>query len=378
MPSQPAARVAVVTGTRAEYGLLRTVMNAVAAHPRLDLQVIACGMHLLPKFGRTVGDIRADGYPLIAEVRMQRGDDSPTDQADGLGRGVSGIARALHAGATDAVVVLGDRIEAMAGALAAVTVGVPVAHLHGGDLGAGDFDDQLRHAITQMATWHFPATKTSMNRLLAMGVERRAIRLVGAPGLDRLRELARRRGRAKRPSGQALVIQHAYGRPAEVEARAAEAVLRAVARAGLRRVVVYPNSDRGHAGVIRAIEAHAAASGPGEVRIVRSMARDAFLEALIESDVIVGNSSAGIIESATAGTPAVNVGDRQAGREPCGPSVLHAREAEEAVLRAVRRALRLRPRMGGPSVYGAGSAGRRVAAALATALGRPSRRAITA
>lgn len=368
MARQTNARIAVITGTRAEYGLLRSVMAAIADQPRLELQVIATGMHLLARFGKTVRDIRADGFTVLAEVRMQRGDDSPTDQVDGLARGVGGIARALHKSGTNAVVVLGDRIEAMAGALAAVSLGLPVAHLHGGDLGAGDFDDRLRNAITQLATYHFPATRRSMARLLKMGVPRAQVRLVGAPGLDRLRELARSRPAAKKPSGQALVVQHAYGRSAEEEYRVAAAVLTATARAGLRRVVVYPNTDRGHSGVIRAIEAHAQDSPPSEVRVVRSLPRDEFLATLIESDVIVGNSSSGIIESATAGTPAVNVGDRQAGREACGPAVLHAREDEAAILRAVRRALRLRPKIGGRSVYGDGSAGRKVAAALAKAL----------
>ena len=390
-------RVAVVTGTRADYGLLRSSMEAIAARPELELRVAAVGMHLLPRFGSTAREIERDGFRIDARVRMQRGDDSPTDQALGLSRGVAGLARFFHQAKIDVALLLGDRIEAMAGALAAVTTGVALAHIHGGDVAAGDFDDALRHAITKLAHLHFPATRKSARRLLRMGERPERVHCVGAPGLDRLRLLleqgpapspaggahprsaltsarrvraprhsrpGRAAGRASPFSPYALVVQHAYGRSAAEEQRAAAAVLNGVAGAGLRRCVIFPNSDRGHRGVLRAIERHAARSD-GQVRVFRSLPRDAYLRALIGAAVLVGNSSSGLLEAAYAGTPAVCVGERQAARETRRSAVVLCGEDAQAIRAATGQALRkrIRPRCGGP--FGDGRAGERIAAILA-------------
>ena len=134
-------RIAVVTGTRAEYGLLQSTMEAITARRGMQLQLVVTGMHLLRGFGHTIDIIRRDGWSIDAEVRMQRGSDTPTDQADGLARGIAGIAAYIERASTDVVVVLGDRIEALAGALAAVTTGRLVAHIHGGDRASGGSDD---------------------------------------------------------------------------------------------------------------------------------------------------------------------------------------------------------------------------------------------
>lgn len=365
----PRRRIAVVTGTRADYGLLRSTMQAIRAHDNLELQVVACGMHLLPGFGRTVRDIVADGFHIDARVRMQKGDDSPTDQAKGLARGITGIARFLDEAASEAVVVLGDRIEAMAGALAAVTTGCTLAHIHGGDMGAGDFDDQLRHAITQLAALHFPATDESAERIVGMGIPRDRVFIVGAPGLDRILELAEREPPPKKPSGRALVIQHACGRSPAVEKKVMQAILRAVAAERLAPTLIYPNTDRGHTGVLQAMEEYLRKHKSALPRIHRSLPRDNYLRELMRSDVIVGNSSSGIIESASAGTPAVNVGPRQSGRQRCGPSVLDADETVASIRSAIRRAAALRPTIDGPSAYGDGGTGPRIAQILSEWLG---------
>ncbi len=371
-------RVAVVTGTRAEYGLLRSALAAIRAHPRLGLQVIVCGMHLLARFGRTVREVERDGWPIIARVRMQRGDDSPTDQAAGLARGVRGIAEALHAARSTIVLVLGDRIEALAGALAAVTTGIRLAHVHGGDVAPGDFDDAVRDAITQLADLHFPASRVAARRLVGMGVPRDRVHVVGAPGLDRLFELARARTArraARDPAARrrtALVVYHPTGRAAAIERSAMETLLEVVAAEDLRRVIIYPNSDRGHSGVVAAIRSHVRRSDRGEVVVHRSLPRDAYISTLLDADVVVGNSSSGIIEAPAVGTPAVDVGDRQRGRLHGGPGVFHAAESRSAIAAALRRALcyttgrrpRRRPARG---VYGDGHAGERIARILADA-----------
>lgn len=359
-------RVAVVTGTRAEYGVLGSTLEAIHAHPRLELQLVVTGMHLLPKFGHTVDHVIADGWRVAARIPMQTGRDGPVDQALGLSRGVAGLAKYFERAGSDIVVVLGDRIEAMAGALAAVTSGRILAHIHGGDVALGDFDDSLRHAITKLAHLHLTATRRSMRRVLRLGESPERIHCVGAPGLDRLRAILDEAGPHARRSGTALVVQHAYGRRPAVEEKVTAAILRAVTEMGLNRLIVYPNSDRGHRGVLRAIESHRRSHRADGVQVFRSLPRDDYLRLLLGADVLIGNSSSGFIEAPFANTPAVNVGDRQAGRQAGGPGVVHAAESLGAIRAALHAALSRPRRQPIRSVYGNGMAGQRIAQILAS------------
>lgn len=388
-PRRALRRIAVITGTRAEYGLLQSTMRALAKTKGVQLQVVATGMHLLEKFGRTVDQIRADGWRVDAAVHMQDGEDGPRDQAAGLARGITGLAEFLHAEESDIAVVLGDRVEAMAGALAAITTGKLLAHIHGGDLAPGDLDDSLRHAITKLAHLHLAATKSSARRIIRMGEAKERVHVVGAPGLDDLRVLLDEMERGQRSAGQdsrsigcapgapgshqraarkAIILHHPCGRAPEHERRVMSRILRAVNDAGLEATCIYPNSDRGSSGIIEAIEANAARNGKLAVPFyaARSLERQAYLRLLIDADVLIGNSSSGIIEAATAGTPVVDIGPRQEGRERSGKSVIHCDESQTAIRQAIARALRLRPIMGAPSVYGDGRAGQRIARLLTT------------
>ena len=365
-PRRSVRRVAVVTGTRAEYGLLRPVMEAIEKQRGLRLQLVVTGMHLLPDFGRTIDDIRRDGWRIDARVKMQDGRDHALDQAAGLSRGVAGIAKYFEQAQTDIAVVLGDRIEAMAGALAAVTTGRILTHIHAGDLAPGDLDERLRHAITKLAHLHFTATRKARQRIIRMGERETHVHWVGAPGLDRLMGMVKRYGRPTERLGRALIVQHPCGRSAACEKRVMNAVLRAVTHFKLPHTIVYPNSDRGHSGIVEAIQAQGQRCTNGSVRIVRSLPRDEYLQCLIDADVLVGNSSSGIIEAATAGTPCVNVGQRQDGRQRSGRSVIDAAESLPAIRDAIAAALRTRPIMGRSTAYGNGDAGRSIARLLAS------------
>ncbi|MDX2200244.1 MAG: UDP-N-acetylglucosamine 2-epimerase [Phycisphaerae bacterium] len=358
-------RIAVVTGTRAEFGLLESTIAALRKRRGVRTELIVCGMHLLPKFGNTIRDIRSAGHAIAATVRMQRGDDSPLDQARGLARGVAGIAAALHRMQCDRVIVLGDRIEALAGALAATTIGVSVAHIHGGDAAPGDFDGKMRNAITQMANLHLPATAAAARELRRLGAARERMFIVGAPGIDRLRELIdARRGSAPFAGERfAIVAQHAYGRSAAFEQRVMGWILDELRRAGLRSVVIAPNSDRGHQGVLAAIDRHLRERGDSGVEFHRSLPRDEFLRRLLDASLMIGNSSSGLIEAPFAGTPSVDIGDRQAGRPPGGRSVMRAAETPSAIRAAIRSGLALKRRLraGAKTIYGDGRAGERIA-----------------
>ena len=358
-------RVAIVTGTRAEYGLLRSTIEAVDAHTSLKLQIVVCGMHLLRKFGYTVRAIHDDNWPVDIKVRMQRGDDSPLDQAEGLARGIRGMGRFFESAQTDIVVVLGDRVEAMAGALGAITTGRLLAHIHGGDLAPGDLDESFRHAITKLAHVHLAATKGACERIARMGEDRSRIHWVGAPGLDRIRTILGRSRRRPSKSGCALVVQHPCGRSAMHERRVMSSVLRAVYASNLSPTILYPNSDRGHTGIVEAIDAYRAKSRNGCVKVFRSLGHDDYLRLLARCDLLVGNSSSGMIEAAAAGTPSVNVGKRQEGRERGGPSVIDCAEQTASIRDAISRALRTRPITNTSGPYGRGDSGHRMADILA-------------
>lgn len=364
-------RVAVVTGTRAEFGLLRPVMRAIAAHPDLRLLPIAAGAHLLPP-ATTIDEVRAE-FDLAAIIPMQDpADGAPTRLKDAraLGRGVTAFADAFERLRPDWVVVLGDRIEAFAAASAASIGGIPVAHIHGGDRAEGVADEAMRHAITKLAHLHFAATHQSAQRLARLGEPDHRIHTVGSPAIDGLRDVHPLDDAAYAALGspQAVILMHPIGRTDDEEHAAAAAALRAVAAANLTTLALHPNHDPGRAGTLRAIEEAAAAgfvSATRQLHVKPHLPRETFVGLLLRIRVLVGNSSAGLIEAAAVGNrgvPAVDIGDRQSGRERAA-NVIHADETEPAVAAAIVRALSLRPPFFHP--YGDGRTADRIAAILA-------------
>lgn len=354
-------RIAVITGTRAEYGVLASTLGAIKASQRLELQLVVTGIHLLRQFGRTVDQVRADGWTIDAQVKMQSGDDSELDQSRGLGRGIERIAKYLIDADTDVVLVLGDRIEALAGALAGVTTGKIVAHVHGGDVAPGDFDDSLRHSITKLAHLHFAATRDAADRIRKLGESDDRIFVMGAPGLDRLRQILDKE-RIETASDRALIVHHACGRSSAIERRTMSAILASVKSVGLFAMVVYPNTDRGHSGIIEAIES--AKKRGQELDVARSLPRDQYLRELIRSRLLIGNSSSGIIEAATAGSAVVNIGPRQAGRLRGGRCIVDAGETRAEISAAIQKALKMRAKRGTSGPYGDGRSGAAIARIL--------------
>lgn len=359
--------VCVVTGTRAEYGALRPVMRAIDRTTGLHLQVCISGMHLLRRFGFTARTVQRDGWGETFRVPMQTDRDSPAEQALGLGRGVQGMASAFAAHRTDVVVVLGDRIEALAGALAGSLCGLAVAHIHGGEVAIGQQDDAIRHAISKLAHLHLVATAEAAHRLVRMGEPKWRVRRVGAPALDVLYQTPRPSAAwvegllgVAAPDGFIIVAQHPVDPDAGEERRRMQQTLWAVARTKLPALIIWPNSDPGHSGIIEAIQS------PPEglaARVVRSLPHEDFLKAMLAASAIVGNSSAGIIEAPAAGTPSVNIGPRQAGRLRDRASVIDCGYGRRAIATALDRALRLKNRLRPHrrTPYGDGTAAGRIA-----------------
>jgi UDP-hydrolysing UDP-N-acetyl-D-glucosamine 2-epimerase len=347
---------------------MRSTLRAIESHPRLSLQLVVTGMHLDPKHGRTVNQIRKEGWRIDAVVPWRPAKDDLTLLAAETGRATARLAEAYAKLNSDVVLVLGDRVEAFAAASAAHVSGRIVAHVHGGDRAQGQVDDALRHAITKLAHLHFPATRQSAERIGKLGEDKWRIRTVGAPGLDGIVTDAmaweEHRGLtgASRKGGYSLFVLHPTNADSDSEHQRAKLLLDACRSAGVPKVIaVAPNNDPGADGIVRALRE---AEG---VTYHANLGRGAFLGLLRDAAMLVGNSSSGIIEAASFGTPVLDVGPRQGGRER-GANVTTVPFNWTSTRRAVAELWnRGRPRrFPRRNIYGAGNAGKRIARALAT------------
>jgi UDP-N-acetylglucosamine 2-epimerase (non-hydrolysing)/GDP/UDP-N,N'-diacetylbacillosamine 2-epimerase (hydrolysing) len=312
--------ITVVTGTRAEYGLLKSSMAEIERREGLELAVIATGMHLSHQHGHTVEEIRKDGFEVTRTVDTLLESDTGRGMAKSLGLGISGLAEAIESVGSDVVLVLGDRNEAFAGGVAAAHLNVPVAHVHGGDSMAGaTIDDSIRHALTKFAHVHFPATEQSAERVRKLGEEEWRVTPVGAPGIDDViageyddAETVRAELGFDADRPLLLVVQHPVTTHPERAGDQMRTTLDAVADFDAQVALVYPNADAGGKQMIEAIRTHPASE---RVETFENLPRDQYLGLLDAADAMVGNSSSGIIEAPSFGTPVVDVGPRQDGRE---------------------------------------------------------------
>lgn len=314
-------KVAVFTGTRAEYGLLYWLMKGIAASEVLTLQTIVSAMHLSPEFGATWKQIEADGFLIDAKVEMLLSSDSAVGVVKSMGVGLIGLADALERLHPDVLVVLGDRFEALVAAQAALVMRVPIVHLHGGEITEGAYDDAFRHAITKMASLHFTSCETYRQRVIQMGESPETVFDVGALGLDHLMHetpmdldaIASSLGFALRKP-YFLATYHPVTQGDEDPVQTTTAMLEALDGFPDHQVLLtYPNADNGGRAVIPLLEAYAH-NRPGRVLATPSLGFRRYLGALRSAAAMIGNSSSGIIEAPAFGVPTVNIGIRQRGR----------------------------------------------------------------
>lgn len=335
-------RIAVVTTTRADFGIYRPLLKRLADESRLALQLIAGGMHLRPEFGMTIDEIVEAGFAVAARVDLLTGDDTPAGIAEAMSRATRGFADAYAALSPDIVVILGDRFEMHAAAVAAQPLRIPLAHLHGGELTLGAIDDSFRHSMTKLSHLHFVATETFRRRVLQMGEEPWRVVVSGALGLDNLIDtptldaaaLEDRIGLPLTPP-PLLVTFHPETRDAAPAGEQAAPMLRALHEAALPVVFTAPNADTGGREIRRLIEDYVSAHPAA--RLVENLGTPAYFALMGKAAAMVGNSSSGIIEAASFALPVVDIGDRQQGR-PRAANVIDVTRTAEAILAAIRRA----------------------------------------
>jgi UDP-hydrolysing UDP-N-acetyl-D-glucosamine 2-epimerase len=361
-------RIAVVSGSRADYGLLRGMLTLLQKMPDIDLQIIVCGMHLSAKYGETWRAIETDGFPIAAKIDFELGDDAAPAVAHSTGIGVVGFSKALPGLAPDLLILLGDRFEILSAAVAATLLNIPICHIHGGEVTAGAFDDAIRHAITKMACAHFVAAEPYRRRVIQMGENPDFVFNVGAPGLDQAdsgpaidRATLFKALGISGPERFLLVTLHPTTARPEADAATVAALLGALERIDHGIIFTGINADPRHGIIDDAIRAFVAAHSD-RAWLFASLGSERYWAALRLADAVVGNSSSGILEAPAAGTPSVNIGDRQLGRLRAA-SIIDCPVDEQAVADALRSILdgRLRPDSMTEPPYGRGGASDRIA-----------------
>lgn len=334
-------RIAVITGTRAEYGIIRPVLEEIEVHPMLELALIVMAQHLSPDFGYTVREIEQDGFTIAARVETLLSSDSLGGMARALGLAIIELTQAIEMIQPDIIMVTGDRGEMLAGAIVGAHMNIPVAHLHGGEV-SGTVDELIRHAITKFAHIHLAATEQSAQRIKQLGEDERRIFIVGAVGLDEIRKgrflpkedvLQELNFDGSKPI--LLVSQHPVTTEIDEADQQMRETMEAIKELGLQTVLIYPNSDAGGRKMRQVIEEYLDLEF---IRAFKNISREVYLGVMNVADVMIGNSSSGIIEAPSFNLPFINIGTRQQGRQRAG-NVIDVPYEKQKIKEAVEYAL---------------------------------------
>ncbi|HEX6772821.1 MAG TPA: UDP-N-acetylglucosamine 2-epimerase [Acidobacteriaceae bacterium] len=365
-------KFAVVTTSRADYSHLYWPLKELDGHPDLDLKLIVLGSHLSPEFGRTVSEIERDGFAIAASLECLLSSDSDTGMAKSIGVAVLSLADCLAAMRPDVLLLIADRYEMLAPASVALALRIPIAHIEGGEISRGAIDDAVRNALTKMSHIHFTSTAGARRRVIALGEEPWRVHRAGAPSID---HLSKSRLLSKTEIEQALQIRLAI--PTVVVAyhpvtllddtnAEAEELLSALARIPHQLIFCHPNADAGSRDLRERMRSFLAERGSG--RLFVNLPVIQYWSLLRHADLMIGNSSSGIMETASFALPTINVGMRQQGRERA-KNVLDAQPTSASILECVQRATdpSFRASLAGmTNPYGDGHAAERIVEVLTT------------
>jgi UDP-hydrolysing UDP-N-acetyl-D-glucosamine 2-epimerase len=316
MGTIPMKKIIYITGTRADYGLMRKTLKTITENKELSLTIVATGMHLLKEFGETIGDIQHDNFkPIIIDEKQEN--DKKESTLFFLSAFTQELTHYAVKNKPDIILLLGDRAEMLAGALVGAYLDIPTVHLHGGEK-SGHVDDTIRHTITKLCDLHLPATKNSAANIIAMGERKESIIVVGAPGIVGINEETMNKEELYQTlnieptQDYYLIVFHPVSTSTKIAGAQMETIITTLSKTGAQLIISYPNADAGGRAIIEVIKKY---EQEEKIHSHKNMQRKLFLSAMKYSKAIIGNSSSGIIEAASFHTPVINIGERQHGRE---------------------------------------------------------------
>ncbi len=365
-------KIAVFTGTRAEFGILTPVMDAIEKHPNLNLDIIMTGMHMSKEFGQTSKLVR-ERYPNVHSFPLKTSKDTSNATIENMAECMLNTSKIITETNPDIFLFLGDRFETYAAATTAMMYKIPLAHVHGGDKTKAGLDESFRHALTKISNVHFPATQTSASRIESMGENPEHIFNVGSPSLDTIlsqsippkKEILEEYG-IKGAYPLALMIQHPITTQTESAEFQIQETLEGLKSRDLEVIIIYPNNDQGYKSIIREINENK--KNPN-FHLFKNIPHNDYIALLSYADLMIGNSSSGMIDASTFSTPVINIGIRQEGRER-GNNVIDCIHDRKAITESIDTALYdpdFRETISNPnSPYGNGNAGKKIAEILST------------
>ncbi len=367
--------VCIVVGSRANYSSIKSAMRAIEAHPELDLQLVVGASALLDRYGSVLDLIEGDGFEPDEKVFMLIEGETPSTMAKSTGLGLLELPTAFERLLPDVVITVGDRFETMSTALAATYMIIPLAHTMGGEV-SGNIDESIRHAVTKFAHIHFPACTEAADRIVRMGEEPGAVHVVGCPRMDLVAEVLAQDGddlseifndgvggTFNLDEPFVLVSQHSVTTEYGDGERQVTETLKAVQDVGLPAIVLWPNADAGSEHVAAGIRKFREREDDSRLHFFKNLPTSDYVRLMKRTVCLVGNSSSAIREGSFIGTPAVNVGLRQEGRQR-GSNVVDVGYETAAIAEAIRAQIEHGPYAHEP-IYGDGHAGERIADVLA-------------
>lgn len=364
-------KISITTGTRSEYGILRELIKEISKSKKLELYLLVTGMHLSKKFGYTINEIKKDKIPIHAKIKMIPSGNTPYDMSVSLGKGIVGFSKIFKKIKPDLNVVLGDRDEALASALAASHMNIPNAHIHGGEISQG-IDEYNRHAITKISNIHFAATKKSKERIIKMGENRRNVILTGSPSIDEIKmsKISSKHELEKKylvdlDKPLFLLIQHPVTTEFEKSELQIKMTLDALSKLKNQTIAILPNSDAGNEQIINQLRIFSKKCN--FLKVFPNLPRNDYLGFLRHCSALIGNSSSGLIEGSYLHTPVVNIGIRQLGREKDVNVIDVPIFSKSLILNALKKSLKKKnKKIKNSSIYGTGNASKKIVQYLET------------
>jgi GDP/UDP-N,N'-diacetylbacillosamine 2-epimerase (hydrolysing) len=363
-------KILVTTGTRAEYGILRPILDEIIKSKKLKLYLIVTGTHLSKKHGYTINEIKKDGFKISSSIHILPKDDTLFSLSKSVGKGIIKFSEIFNKIKPDLNLVLGDRGEMLASSIAASQMNIPNVHIHGGDV-SGGIDEYNRHAITKLSNIHFAASQKSKERIIKMGENPKNVFFSGSPSLDEIKQnkitnkkILEKIYNIKFTGDEILLLQHPVTTQIELSEQQILNILKAIIILKKNIIIIAPNSDPGYQIIFKHIKFYSKKFD--FIKFYDSLPRSDYLGMLKNCGVLVGNSSSGIIESSLFQTPVVNIGIRQDGRER-GKNVINVKDNSiKSINKAIIKSLKIKKSSKKSSnyVYGKGNAAKKIVKTL--------------